>query len=140
MSNINNVIISGRLVRDPELKQTGGGAAVCNFSIANSRTYMANGDKKQYTNFFPVQAWGKMGEIINQYCKKGQALTIQGRLQHRTWEKDGQKKEKIEIVLDSFEFGPKPQGKPQENGRTADPGPDPSFEDANPFDDSDVPF
>jgi single-strand DNA-binding protein len=111
MSNdINNVILNGRLVRDPETKVLKNGTTVCNFSIANGRTYKVGEEKKEYTNFFNVQAFGKFAETIATYCTKGQQLSIVGRLQYRTWEKDGQKRSAIDIVLENFQFLAKPNG------------------------------
>lgn len=84
-SDLNRVMLIGRIVRDPELKYIPSGTGVANFSVANGRSYTQSGEKKESTSFFNCIAWGKLGEIIVQYCKKGQRIGIEGRLQQRSW-------------------------------------------------------
>jgi len=104
-SDLNKTIIIGRLTRDPELRYTQNGTSVASFSIANNRTYASSGEKKDSVSFFNCVAWGKLGEIIVQYCKKGHRIGLDGRLQQRTWEdKDGSKKNTIEIVAENVHF------------------------------------
>jgi single-strand DNA-binding protein len=76
MSDINHVTLIGRLTKNPELKYTQAGKSVASFSIANDKTYVANGEKKQQTSFFNCVSWGKLGETISKYCKKGQLKII----------------------------------------------------------------
>jgi single-strand DNA-binding protein len=116
--NFNKSIIVGRLTRDPELRSTPSGQSVCSFGMATSRTWTKDGQKQQESEFHNIVAWGKMGEIINQYCKKGSLLLLEGRLQTRNWEKDGQKHYRTEIVAESIQLGPKPQGQREEAGET----------------------
>ena len=98
MSDINRIIIIGNLTRDPELKYLQSGTAVCNFSIANNKTYNSGGEKKKETSFFECIAWSKLAETINEYCKKGNRIGIEGRLQQRTWnDTEGKKRSKVEI-------------------------------------------
>jgi single-strand DNA-binding protein len=141
MSDINKIMLIGRITQAPELKQTPGGSVVCNFSIANTRTYKVGDERKEYTNFFNCQAWGKLAETITKYVVKGQQIAIDGRLQHRTWtDKSGGKRSTVDIVLDGFQFLSKPNGagKPAEN--QPEDIPPPSFDDAMPMPDEDIPF
>ena len=106
MSNdLNSVTLIGRLTRDPELRQVGEGNSVCNFGIANNRTFMQNGNKREQVSFFNCVAWGKLGEIINQYCQKGKQIAIQGRIAQSTYDnKEGVKVSKVEIVVDNMQL------------------------------------
>jgi single-strand DNA-binding protein len=78
---------------------------VAKFSIASSYTYTKDGAKKETTSFFNCVAWGKTGEIIAQYFKKGQRIAIEGRLQQRSWDdQSGNKRTAVEIVVENFNF------------------------------------
>jgi len=101
----NKVIIMGNLTRDPELRTTTGGQNVCSFSLAVNRSWKdANGETQEAVSFIDCTAWGKAAEIINQYTQKGRALLVSGRLQSRSWEQDGQKRSKLEVVVEDFNF------------------------------------
>lgn len=103
--DINSLTIIGRLTGDPEYKTTGSGTSVCNFSIANSEKWTSDGEKQERTSFFNCIAWGKIGEIISQYCKKGNRIAIQGRIQQQTWDgEDGKKRSTVKIVVQNFQF------------------------------------
>jgi len=131
MSDINKVILIGRIVRDPELRYTQSGTPVASFSIANGKTWTQNGEKKEETSFFNCVAWSKAGEIITQYCKKGSQICIDGRLQQRSWEdQNGNKRQSVEIVVESFQFLT-PKGGQQES---SSPRKESDIED-NPFSD-----
>ena len=145
MSDMNELWIIGRFTKDPELRHTQSGTSVASFSIANTRTYMVDGNKKEQTSFFNCVAWGKRGETLSQYCKKGNRVAITGYLQQRTWDnKEGVKQYTIEIIVEKFQFlTPKTQqgsGAPVVD--TSDLGePTISLPDIdNPFSDDDVPF
>lgn len=100
---MNKVIEVGRLTKDPELKQTGSGKSVSNFSIAVDRRFKQ--EDQPSADFFNVTAWGKQAEVIHQYMKKGSQIAIEGRLQQRTYQaKDGSKRNVVEIVLENFDF------------------------------------
>lgn len=115
MSDINKIMLIGRLTQAPELQQTGGGSTVCNLSVANTRTYNVQTEKKEYTSFFNCQAWGKLAETIAKYCVKGQQIAVDGRLQQRTWtDKQGNKRSSVDIVIDGFQFLAKPNGQSKE--------------------------
>lgn len=104
-NDLNKVIQIGRLTKDPELRYTQGGSSVANFSIAVNRSYKVNDEKREETSFFNCIAWGKLGEIIAEHCKKGQRIGIDGRLQQRSWDdNEGKKRYSIEIVVDNFQF------------------------------------
>lgn len=109
----NKVIMAGRLTRDPELRYTPQGTAVCNLGIAVNSGF---GDKQE-TLFINVTVWGKQGESCSQYLSKGRSIIVDGRLQERTWESDGQKRSKMEIVANSVQFI---GGKNEESGSGGD--------------------
>ena len=102
--DINKVILIGRLTREVELKTTPSGTSVANFSIASGRKFKSGDEMKEETSFFDCVAWGKSGEIINQYVKKGDRIGIEGRLLQRRWESEGKKGQKVEIVVENFQF------------------------------------
>lgn len=101
----NKVILLGNLTRDPELRTTPNGQTVCGFSLAINRTWRnAEGEQQEAVDYIDCNAWGKAGEIINQYMQKGRAILVSGRLQQRSWEQDGQKRSKVEVVVEDFNF------------------------------------
>lgn len=105
MSDINNITLIGRMVKDAELRTTQSGTSVASFSVAVGKTYMQNGEKKEQTSFFNCTAWGTIGEAIAQYCKKGHRVGITGELQQRTWDdQNGNKRSSVEIVVHGFQF------------------------------------
>ena len=106
MRGFSKAIITGNLTRDPELRTTPNGANVCSFSVAVNRVYRdSNGEQKEDVSFIDCSAWGKSGEIIAQYAKKGSGILVSGRLEQRSWEdKEGQKRSRVEIVVEDFNF------------------------------------
>ena len=101
----NKVVLLGNLTRDPELRTTPNGQTVCGFSLAINRTWRnAEGEQQEAVDYIDCNAWGKAAEIINQYMQKGRALLVSGRLQQRSWEQDGQKRSKVEVVVEDFNF------------------------------------
>ena len=143
-SDLNRVVIIGRLARDPELKHIPNGTAVAGFSVASNYSFGSGDNKKEQVSYFDCIAWSKTGEIITEYVKKGHRIAIEGRLQQRRWDdQDGNKKSKIEIVVENFQFleGKKESiSQSQEHDKPAAKKPDPKWEDANPFNPEDVPF
>lgn len=103
-NDLNKIIIIGRLTNNPELKYIQNGSAVANFSIANNKSFTQNGEKKDQVSFFNCVAWSKLAELICQYCKKGDRIGIEGKLQQRSWEKEGKKNYIIEIVVENIQF------------------------------------
>ncbi len=103
---LNKAMVYGNLTRDPELKVLPSGTQVCSFSIATNRTYKdKEGNKQDQVEYHNVVAFARLAEIIGQYLKKGRAIYIEGRMQTRSWEKDGVKQYRTEIVADNFQFG-----------------------------------
>jgi single-strand DNA-binding protein len=104
--NINRVVLTGNLTRDPELRTTPGGLSICKLGIAvNTRRKNSNtGAWEEKPNFFRVTVFGSQGENCAQYLKKGRPVAIDGRLEWSTWENDGQKRESIDIIADSVQF------------------------------------
>ena len=110
--NLNKVFVLGNLTRDPELRQTSGGQAVCSFGIATNRFYKDSmGQKQQQAEFHNIVAWGRQAEVINQYLKKGSILLVEGRLQTRSWQdQQGAKHWRTEIIADQIQLGPRTAG------------------------------
>lgn len=103
--SINQVILMGNLTRDPELRTTPSGQSVCSFSLAVNRSWQGqDGQAQEAVDYFDVTAWGKLGELVNQYLSKGRKCLVQGRLSQRSWEKDGQKHSKVEVVASDVTF------------------------------------
>ncbi|MEK7617126.1 MAG: single-stranded DNA-binding protein [Patescibacteria group bacterium] len=99
----NRVELIGNLTRDPELRYTPNGAAVCTFSIATNRTYISEGEKKEEVDFHRLVSWNKLAELCNQLLKKGNRVFVSGRLQNRSWEgADGQTRNVTEIVVEDM--------------------------------------
>ncbi len=108
---INKVQVLGNLTRDPELRALPSGIKVASFALATNRSWKdKDGAKQDATEYHNIVAFAKPAELIAQYCKKGSSLYIEGRLQTRSWEQDGQKKYKTEIVTENFQFGPRASG------------------------------
>ena len=107
-TNINTVVITGNLTRDPELRSTPGGTAVCKLRVAvnSSRKDGQTGEWIDKPNYFDVTVWGAQGENCANYLSKGRPVAVSGRLDWREWEaKDGGgKRESVEIVADSVQF------------------------------------
>jgi single-strand DNA-binding protein len=109
--SINQVILMGNLTRDPELRTTGSGQSVCSFSLAINRSWQdQNGQQQDAVDYFDVTAWGKLAELISQYLSKGRRCLVQGRLSQSTWEQDGQKRSKVEVVASDVTFLDGPGG------------------------------
>lgn len=103
--SVNNVILMGNLTRDPELRQTPNGHSVCGFGLALNRAYKdQNGEWQEMTDYVDIVAWGPLAERVAQYMSKGRRCLVQGRLQSRSWEQDGQKRSKIEVVANDVTF------------------------------------
>jgi single-strand DNA-binding protein len=105
---VNKVILVGNLTRDPEMRALPSGINVTTLSLATNRTWKdQSGKKQEATDFHNVVAFGKAADLINQYCKKGNSLYVEGRIQTRSWDSDQGKKYRTEIVVENFQFGPK---------------------------------
>ena len=107
MRGFSKAIITGNLTRDPELRTTPNGASVCSFSVAVNRVFRdSSGTQQESVSFIDCSAWGKLGEMISQYAKKGSGVLVSGRLDQRSWEDKatGQKRSRVEIVVEDFNF------------------------------------
>ena len=103
--SFNQVILMGNLTRDPELRTTPTGQSVCNFGLALNRSYKGgDGEWVEATDFIDIVAWGPLGERVAQYLTKGRPALVNGRLQSRSWEQDGQKRSKVEVVAQDVTF------------------------------------
>lgn len=103
--SVNQVILMGNLTRDPEIRQTPSGQSVCSFSLALNRAYKdQSGEWQEATDFIDCVAWGPLGERVSQYLSKGRRALVQGRLQSRSWEQDGQKRSKVEVLASDVTF------------------------------------
>ena len=105
MGNINSVNISGNLTRDPELRQTAGGMCVLTFGIAvnDRRKNQQTGEWEDYPNFVDCTVFGKRAEGLAKFLAKGMKVALSGSLRYSSWEKDGQKRSKLEVVADEVE-------------------------------------
>jgi len=148
---LNKAMIYGNLTRDPEMKALPSGMQVCSFSVATNRSYNdRDGKRQEAVEYHNVTSFGKQAEVIAKYLTKGSGVYVEGRLQTNSWEKDGVKQYRTEIVVDKFEFGPKSGGgnggssaanagasSPAGNNNSAPVLPEYPTEDINP---EDIPF
>lgn len=106
MPSVNRVILAGHLTRDPQLKHLPSQTAVAEFGLAmNRRWRTANGEDREEVTFVDCAAFGKQAEVIQRYCQKGKAILIEGRLKFDSWEdKQGGKRSRLSVVVDSFQF------------------------------------
>lgn len=99
----NRVELIGNLTRDPELRYTPNGAAVCTFGLATNRTFVSEGERREEVDFHKLVAWNKLAELCNQLLKKGARVFVSGRLQTRSWEdSQGQTRQVTEIVVEDM--------------------------------------
>ena len=119
---LNKALLYGNLTRDPELRALPSGMNVVNFSIATNRTFKdRDGKKQEQTDFHNIVVFGRQADTVNQYLKKGSSVFVEGRMQTRSWEKEGQKMYRTEVVADRVQFGPRPSG--GGGGARSDSGP-----------------
>lgn len=113
--SFNQVILMGNLTRDPEVRQIPSGQSVCTFSLALNRSFKgSDGNWQEAVDYIDVVAWGPLGERVAQYVTKGRPVLVNGRLQSRSWESDGQKRSKVEVNAQDVTFlggrGENPEG------------------------------
>jgi len=103
--NINRVVLTGNLTRDPEVSSTPNGVSICKLGIAvNTRRKVADGQWEEKPNFFRVTVFGRQADTCGQYLKKGRPVAIDGRLEWSQWEREGQKRESVDIIADTVQF------------------------------------
>jgi single-strand DNA-binding protein len=141
---LNKAMIFGNLTRDPELKALPSGMNVCSFSLATNRVYNdRDGKRQENTDYHNITVFGKQAENCSKYLSKGNSAYVEGRLQTRSWDKDGVKHYRTEIIADRVQFGPKgggsgaPAGDSAPKEEKAPAAPDYPEEDINP---EDIPF
>lgn len=131
---MNIAIVKGNLTRDPELKYTPKGTAVCSLSIAVNEVWNDDqGQKREKVHFFDITAWGKRAETVNQYFHKGKPILVTGKLQQESWDdkETGQKRSKVKIVMDSFDFcGDTKAGDQRSRGGAEAAQPDGNYEES----------
>jgi len=151
MANYNKVLLIGNLTRDPELRYTPSGTAVCDFGLAvNRRRRGQDGESRDETCFVDITAWGRQAEVINEYCRRGRAIFVEGRLQLDSWQtQDGQRRSKLKVVLEGFQFlGARGDASREDPARRAgpvsrpEPAPEAPAEEGEGFHpgDDDIPF
>ena len=105
MPALNKVLLMGNLTRDPELRVTPKGTPICQFSLAINRQFkMESGETREEVIYVDIEAWGKQGETLARYTRKGRQLFVEGRLRFDSWERDGQKRSKLSVVVENFQF------------------------------------
>ncbi|CCD89875.1 Putative Single-stranded DNA-binding protein (SSB) (Helix-destabilizing protein) [Bradyrhizobium sp. ORS 285] len=105
---LNKAMIYGNITRNPELRALPSGMNVCNFSVATNRTYKdRDGKRQEQTDFHNIVVFGRQADTVNQYLKKGSGVYVEGRMQTRSWEVNGDKKYRTEVIADIVQFGPR---------------------------------
>jgi single-strand DNA-binding protein len=106
MASLNKVLLLGNLTREPELRYTPGGSAVCEFGIATNRKYTANNQEKEEVCFVDIVVWGKQAESVNRFLSKGSPALIEGRLQFDQWDdkESGKKRSKLRVTAERVQF------------------------------------
>lgn len=132
--NLNNLIIGGRLTRDPELKNTQSGMAVCRFGICNNQKRKG----EVLATFLDCTAFGKTAEVIAEHMTKGQRIVVTGKIKQENWEKDGEKRSKISVEVDRVDFVDPPGGGEAKEERPARQAAPRAAKNDNNFDD--IPF
>ena len=104
--SINRVNITGNLTRDPDLRQTNGGTAILSLGVAvnDRRKNPQTGEWEDYANFIDAVMFGARAEAVSRYLQKGSKVSIEGKLRYSSWEKDGQRRSKLEVIVDEIEF------------------------------------
>ena len=149
--SINRVIVTGNLTRDPELKSTASGTPVLAFGIAvnDRRKNQQTGEWEDYPNFIDCTMFGSRAESLARFLQKGSKVGVEGKLRYSSWEKDGQKRSKLEVVVDDLEFmssrdgGSQQQsygGSQQQTYAAPQPAASPAVNSTSSLYDEDIPF
>lgn len=144
MGSVNKVILVGNLGADPELKYTPAGKAVCNLRIATTETWKDKngGGKQEKTEWHRITVWGDMAENCSKYLAKGRSVYVEGKLQTRSYDKDGHKHYATDVVAERVVFlgGGKEGGRSEGGGRQSDPEDERGAPPSGPPSDDDIPF
>jgi single-strand DNA-binding protein len=140
MGSVNKVILVGNLGRDAEVKVTAGGQSVASFSIATTETWTKDGEKKEKTEWHRIVLWGRQADTLQPYLTKGKQIYVEGRLETRQWEKDGQKHYTTEIKADRIVLLGGGAGRGMDRSDRADVGYADPMKDPTPITDDDIPF
>lgn len=142
---LNEVVLMGRLTRDPEIRKTSNDVSVCSFSIACERDIASKQTNERETDYFDIVAWRSTADFVGKYFAKGRMIIVKGRLQKRNYEdKDGNKRSVIEVIADSVYFGESKKNAESSTAASSESAPKASAEnqDLEPIesDDDDLPF
>jgi single-strand DNA-binding protein len=118
--NLNKVILAGNLTRSPELRYTPSGVAVAAFDMAISHVRAGEGERKEETEFHHIVVFGKLAETTTEYLSRGSLALVERRLRTRSWEQEGIKRYRTEIIAESIQFGPRRQEATHADGRADD--------------------
>jgi single-strand DNA-binding protein len=122
MNDLNHYLVEGNLVRDPTLRFTPNGTAICSFSVATNRFFKGTTEIEKEVSFFDIEAWGNLGETCNNLGKKGRGVRLIGRLKQERWDaKDGSHRSKVVVIAEHVEWRPEKKGETR-NGQDAESG------------------
>jgi len=123
MASLNKVMLMGNLTRDPELRYLQSGTAVCDFGLAVNRRYKSgSGEQREEVTYVDITAWGRQAEVVSEFLQKGRPIFVEGRLKFDQWTtNDGQKRSKLNVVMENFQFLDSRQGGGGGGGRSQAP-------------------
>jgi len=144
MANLNKVLLLGNVTRDPEVRYTPKGSAVCDLGVAVNRSYTTDsGEKREEVTFVDVTLWGRTAEVASEYLKKGRPVFVEGRLQMDTWDdkQTGQKRTRLRVVADNMQLlGGRPPGGAEPPGDSRQPSAPPKKSASSEPDEDEIPF
>jgi single-strand DNA-binding protein len=144
MANLNKVLLLGNVTRDPEVRYTPKGSAVCDLGVAVNRAYTTDsGEKREEVTFVDVTLWGRTAEVASEYLKKGRPVFIEGRLQMDTWDdkQTGQKRTRLRVVADNMQLlGGRPSGGAEAPGESRQTNAPPKKSATSEPDEDEIPF
>ena len=144
MSSFNKVVLMGNLTRDPEIRVTGGGMPVGSFSLAINNNRGKAGEEKDDVSYIDCVTFGKQADFVRDYLSQGMPILVEGRLQQNRWEQEGQKRSKVEVIVQTLTFVGPPKrsggGHSDQGGRSQDSYPDPGSGSGFQVPESDIPF
>ena len=145
MANLNKVLLLGNVTRDPEIRYTPKGSAVCDLGVAVNRAYtIDSGEKREEVTFVDVTLWGRTAEVASEYLRKGRPVFIEGRLQMDTWDdkQTGQKRSRLRVVAENMQLlgGRPPGGATDAAGESRQTSPPPKSSATAEPDEDEIPF